>query len=140
MSLSQFIFGITIIIIGEVIKNRFDYLVKYIGDNTRVSNYLVQSQEALLRSNLTENAIIRRYLISNTQIAQDLLEAQESVRRSYRTEVTTLRELLDTQGDQLRVYRTQLNSLEFDVLTTQRHLARLRRQRGTRRRNWGVED
>ena len=140
MSLSQFIFVISTFILVEVIKNRFDHVVKYIGDNTRVSNYLVQSQEALLRSSLTENAIIRRYLTSNTQVAQDLLEAQESVRRSYRTEVTTLRELLDTQNDQLRTYRTQLNSLEFDVLTTRRQLARLRRQRGTRRRNWGVED
>ena len=131
MSLSQFIFGITIIVIGEIVKKKFDHIVKYIRDNTRVSNYLIQSQEALLRSNLMENTIIRRYLTSNTQVAQDLLEAQESVQRSYRTEVTTLHELLDTQGDQLRVYRTQLNSLKFDVLTTRRHLARLRRQRGT---------
>ena len=140
MSLSQFIFAIATLIIAETIKRRFDYLVKYIGDNTRVSNYLVQSQEALLRSSLTENAIIRRYLTSNTQVAQDLLEAQESVRRSYRTEVTTLRELLDTQNDQLRAYRAQLHSLEFDVLTTRRHLTRIRRQGGIRRRHWGVED
>ena len=139
MFLLQLILGIIFSIFAAFIKERFNHLVKYIGDNTRVSNYLIQSQEALLRSNLTENAIIRRYLTSNTQIAQDLLEAQESVRRSYRTEVTTLRELVDTQGEQLRVYRAQLHSLEFDVLITRRQLARLRRQQGTRRRNWAVE-
>jgi hypothetical protein len=109
-----------------------DQLKQFIRENTRVSNYLVQSQEALLRSSLLENTIIRRNLVSNTETATHLLEAQKSTRTSYQTELNTLRELLETQNDQLRVYRTQLNGLEYDLLVLRRQLTRIRR-RTTRR-------